>query len=275
MSAESMTATKTCRLLYYGPAESGKRANLQMIHRSIAPEQRLALATADPERDIAFAVRYGGETDWHVLVQAVDAGRERPRVAGMSSRPPFDGVVFVVDSGASRLDQSLASLESLKCYLESWDLDLMGVPLVIQYNRRDRRDTLPVDRLEALLNPWGVLSFPADANEGEGVRETLKAVLGLTVNHLQSQPEEPVVNPPTQAPSPSPQTAGGDGLSIDYGPPLPGVEIGETTKALGNAIYEGLRPPVVIPVRVPARLLQGDGPLRILLEVEIDDDTSL
>ncbi len=47
-----------------------------------------------------------------------------------------------------------------------------------------------VDRLEGLLNPWGLLSFPANAKKGEGVREALKAILGLTVNHLETQPED-------------------------------------------------------------------------------------
>jgi len=271
LSLTAENATRTCRLLYYGPAEAGKRANLRMVHASIAPDQRLALATEDPERQIAFQVHQGGNGDWQVLVQAVDAGRERPRVAGMSSQPPFDGIVFVVDSGASMLDRSLAALESLKHYLDTWDLDLMTVPLVLQYNRRDRADTLPVDRLESLLNPWGLLSFPADAMKGEGVRETLKAVLGLTVNHLQSR-QEVRVSQPTAPTVPDTED---EGLSIDYGPPLPGSEIGETTRALGNAIFDELRPPIVVPVRIPRRLLRGSGPVRVVLEVELDDDSPL
>ncbi len=208
LSTSTLNATRTCRLLYYGPADSGKRANLRNVHASIAPDQRLALATDDPERQIAFQVHHGSHGAWQVLVQSVDAGRERPRAAGMNSQPPFDGIVFVVDSGASMLDRSLAAFESLKHYLDSWDLDLMTVPVVLQYNRRDRADTLPVDRLESLLNPWGLLSFPADAARGEGVRETLKAVLGLTVNHLQSRPAAEAAPAPELAPAaPAPPPA--------------------------------------------------------------------
>lgn len=283
-----MTAVRTCRVLYYGPASAGKRANLRVIHRSIPPEQRLALASDDPERQIAFRVRHGAQGEWQVLVQAVDAGRERHRAAGRDLRAPFDGLVFVVDSGASMLDQSLAALESLKSYLESWDLDLMRIPIVIQYNRRDRPDTLPVDRLESLLNPWGLLSFPANASNGDGARETLKAILGLTVNHLASNPAAAALamRPPVQAaaapPPPSPATGNaparpgqGSPLGLDYGPPLPGSEMGEATRALSDAIYHELRPTVIVPVRIPRRLLQGTEPLRVLLEVEIDDESPL
>jgi hypothetical protein len=280
LSTSTLNATRTCRLLYYGPADSGKRANLRNVHASIAPDQRLALATDDPERQIAFQVHHGSHGAWQVLVQSVDAGRERPRAAGMNSQPPFDGIVFVVDSGASMLDRSLAAFESLKHYLDSWDLDLMTVPVVLQYNRRDRADTLPVDRLESLLNPWGLLSFPADAARGEGVRETLKAVLGLTVNHLQSRPAAEAAPAPelaAAAPAPPPATAEAEdgGLSIDYGPPLPGTEVGATTRALSDAIFTELRPPIVVPVRIPRRLLQGKGPVRVVLEVEVDDESPL
>jgi len=269
------TAQKVCRLLYYGPAKAGKRENLRVIHQSVPPEHRLALASGDPERQIAFKVKHGESDEWQVLVQAVDSGKERYRAAGMSSTPPFDGIVFVVNSSAAALDQSLAAFEELKAYLDSWDLDLMGVPLVIQYNGRDQVDTLRVDRLESLLNPWGLLSFPANAKKGEGVREALKAILGLTVNHLESgegtasDDREAMLE--VDATTNNPGTAASS-LGIDYGPPLPGSEIGESTKTLSDAIYEELRPPVVIPVKIPRRLIDGKGPVRILLEVEFDDN---
>jgi len=273
-TAGSQTAKRICRLLYYGPAKAGKRENLRVIHHSIPPEQRLSLAGHDPERQIAFNVNHGEGEKWQVLVQAVDSGKERFRTAGMAVAPPFDGIVFVVNSSAAALDQSLASFEGLKTYLESWGLDLMGVPLVIQYNGRDQVDTLRVDRLESLLNPWGLLSFPANAKKGEGVREALKAVLGLTVNHLETEPDrqydvrEAFMETDVITESTVPEQTG---LGIDYGPPVQGNEIGETTKALSNAIYEELRPPVIVPVKIPRHLIEGEGPVRILLEVEIVD----
>jgi hypothetical protein len=271
-----MTSRKTCRLLYYGPADSGKRANLRYIHQSIPPEQGLTVATDDPERQIAFKVNHGDDGTWHVLVQAVDAGRERYRTAGMSERPPFDGIVFVVDSRLGQLDQSLAAFESLKTYLNTYGRDLTDIPVVIQYNGRDQGEVLPIDRMESMMNPWGLLSFPANAGKGEGVRETLKSVLGLTVNHLNEMPEAPDQSGNFDSSSPE-ESAPADGdvgsLGIDYGPPIPGTEIGESTKTLSDAIFEELRPPVVIPVKIPRRLFNGDGPLNILLEVEIDDNS--
>lgn len=253
--------------MYYGPVGSGKRENLRLIHQSIPPEQRLNLATGDPERQIAFRlVREAGE-EWQVLVHAVDTGSERYRTAGMNPQPPFDGVVFLVHSGASQLDQSLASQEALKGYLESWGQDLLGIPAVIQYNRREENQVLAVDRLENLLNPWGLLSFPAASKRGEGVRETLKAILGLTINHLSQRIDD---GPALQVAKSEPETTDG-GLALDYGPPLPGSEISEREHARGEEIFDELRPPVVVPVTIPRRLLKTGGPVRILLEVKVED----
>lgn len=276
-----MTLQKTCRLLYYGPAEAGKRGNLRHIHQSIPPEHMLTLDNGDPERQIAFQVTYGNDDNWHVLVQAVDAGQEHYPSADTAEQPPFDGIVFVVDSRLEQLDQSLAAFESLKTYLDTYGLNLTEVPVVIQYNSRDQVDILPIDRLESLLNPWGLLSFPANAVKGEGVRETLKSVLGLTVKFLSEQSEESTLTAAVETAVTEDPVAGGakeenesSGLGIDYGPPLPGTEIQESTKALSDAIFEELRPPVVIPVKIPRRLFLGGGPISILLEVEIDDNST-
>ncbi len=281
MAEETLTSQKTCRLLYYGPAESGKRANLRHIHQSIPPEHLLVLENQDPERQIAFRVTHGNDGDWHVLVQSLDSGQEKFRAEGAAEQAPFDGVVFVVDSGLDQLDQSLAAFESLKTYLDNYGLDLTEIPVVIQYNNRDRTEILPIDRMESLLNPWGLLSFPANAVKGEGVRETLKSVLGLTVTHLNEKPQDPTRSAEFEITISRDNSEGAldiesdsTGLGIDYGPPIPGTEIEASTKALSDAIFEELRPPVVIPVKIPRRLFSGDGPIKILLEIEIDDNSN-
>ena len=270
------TAARTCRILYYGPQEVGKRENLRLIHSSVPPENRLSLASGDPERQIAFRFANAEQGQWQVLVQSIDVGKERYRTAGMSDVPPFDGIVFVMSSRAGLLDQGMAAMENLKTFLDTWGLDLMGVPLVIQYNQREYPDTLPVDRLESLINPWGLLSFPGSSSRSEGVRETLKAILGLTINHLRTSSAHPVqeqvpMSSPKSGPAPG---AGGDGqggLGLEYGPPVPGQEIAAETAKRSDAIYDQLNPPIVIPVRIPRRLLEGKGAVTIQLEVEVDD----
>ncbi|MFH2053938.1 MAG: hypothetical protein ABIK96_15895 [bacterium] len=275
MTTASLTATRTCRLLYYGQPGTGKRENLRLIHQFIPPEQRLVVATDDPERQIAFKFRQEGKSEWQVLVQAVDVGKERFRAAGMMERPPFDGVIFVVPSVGSQLDQSLAAFESLKTFLDTWGLDLMRVPVVLQYNRRPTGEAVSVDRLESLLNPWGLLSFPSNTLKGEGVRETLKAVLGLAINHInekRSKLEDPDPIEVSMVQASHAQDIPAETLGFDNGPPVPGREPMDATRLRSEAIYNEMSPPLVVPVRIPRRLLQNHkGQLRILLEVQIED----
>jgi hypothetical protein len=281
VTSETKTLQKTCRLLYFGPGDGGKRANLRYIHKSLPRDQLIPVESADPERNIGFRVHHGEQGEWKVFVQSLDMGDERIDPSP-SPIPPFDGVVFVVDSGLAALDQGLAALEALKAYLDQWGLDVMGLPVVLQYNGRDGADIMPVDQMESLINPWGLLSYPASTATGDGVRETLKAILGLAIKEIVANPGREVasglgVTPPAHDPAEPPEKPGstmpeiGD-LGIDYGPPLPGTEIAEGTKARGNEIFDGLNPPVVVPVKIPRRLFEGGKDVKILLEVEIEED---
>ncbi len=282
--SQSAVAARTCRLLFFGPAGAGKRDNLRQISDSIPQEHRLAVEGEDQERQIAFRLRSGEQGDWTVLVQAVDTGTEiYQQVQGYPGQS-FDGVVLVVHSAVSRLDQSLSSLEALKSYLESWGKDVMSVPLVIQYNQRDEEGCLPIDRLESLLNPWNLLSFPASTRQGEGVKETLKAILSLSISALiqdprpaetaessgsgagdECPPDEAVRRETGQEPVPEPRSVPDPGT--------PGLQI--ETEEKSGIFFNELRPPIILPVRVPRSLLDKYGSVRIILELEVDESDSM
>jgi len=266
------TATRTCRILYYGPPGCGKRENLAQIQASLPAEHRLAVATSDPSRQIAFMLRNGNQGDWQVFVQAVDTGEEDRLATGREA--PCDGIVFVCGSTGDGLDGALSAMEGLKTFLDTWRQDLMSMPMVLQYNGRDAADILPVDRLESLLNPWGLLSFPAASGNGEGVRETLKAVLSLTLSQiLQRASETPA--------------AAADAFTVDSSPPVPGTlhtpgwEAPRNPAAGSAPAGPGTRPgaaagedhaALIIPVRVPRSALGPDGTGRIIVEVRVVED---
>ena len=98
-----------------------------------------------------------------------------------------DGVVFVADSQVPALEPNEESLANLRQNLEELGQDAHTVPLVYQYNKRDLRNILPVDKLQEALNPAGAPSFEAAAIAGVGVFESLKEISRLSLASVRSR----------------------------------------------------------------------------------------
>ncbi|MBP1771608.1 MAG: cell polarity determinant GTPase MglA [Holophagaceae bacterium] len=86
-----------------------------------------------------------------------------------------DGIVFVVDSQTPMLDPCRESYQNLEENLRELGLNLSEIPTVFQWNKRDLRNVVPVEELEAAFNPRGLPSFQSVASDGTGVFETLRS----------------------------------------------------------------------------------------------------
>jgi signal recognition particle receptor subunit beta len=172
-----------CKIVYYGPGLCGKTTNLQFIHKRMHPDSRgkmISLAT-ETERTLFFDflplslgdVR-GFKTRFHLYTVPgqvfYDASR-RLILRGV------DGVVFCADSQITRVDANEESMENLRVNLREQGYHPDRLPLVIQYNKRDLPNVIPLAELHALLNRRNVPEFEASANNGAGVFDTLKAII--------------------------------------------------------------------------------------------------
>jgi len=182
----------TCKIVYYGPGLCGKTTNLQYIYAKTSPEARgnmIALAT-ETDRTLFFdflplglgEIR-GFKTRFHLYSVPGQVFYDASRKLILRGT---DGVVFVADSLRDRLDANLESMENLRVNLAEHGYDLDTIPLVIQYNKRDLPNAMPVEELSRLLNPRKVPEFPAVAVKGEGVFETLKAIAKLVLQKVRS-----------------------------------------------------------------------------------------
>jgi hypothetical protein len=278
------TPARTCRILYFGPPGSGKTANLVQIASCVPQAYRVPVAGTEGGERFSFRVDAGELGPWIVEAVVADAAAVgAPVAAGRGF--PFDGVVFVADSSAERLDLNLSAIETLKTDLEAGGFDLTSLPMVIQYNRQDAPGRLPVDRLESLLNPWGMPSFSAIAAQGVGVRETLRAVLSLTMRQLDRAIAAPAENDgpgsvcdhhaPPGRPAPA-SAAPAKPAAFPRAVAVPAPAVGDDLvlriepEERGEAMFAARRPPIVVPVRVPRSLLERYGTVRIVLELEVD-----
>ena len=170
------------KIVYYGPGLCGKTTNLEHIYKVSKPEAKgkmVSLAT-ETERTLFFdflpldlgEIR-GFKTRFHLYTVPGQVFYDASRKLILRG---VDGVCFVADSQDARMDANLESLENLRHNLEEQGFDLDQLPYVIQYNKRDMPEVLPVEELSAELNPTGVPEFEAVAITGEGVFETLKGL---------------------------------------------------------------------------------------------------
>ncbi|MEO8180615.1 MAG: GTPase domain-containing protein [Deltaproteobacteria bacterium] len=179
-----------CKIVYYGPGLCGKTTNLQYIYKRTNPEAKgkmISLAT-ETERTLFFdflplslgEIR-GFKTRFHLYTVPGQVFYDASRKLILKG---VDGVIFVADSQLERLEANQESLDNLRTNLAEHGYSLEKMPYVLQFNKRDLPNALPLDELRQILNPTGVLDFEASARTGQGVFETLKAVSKLVLTEL-------------------------------------------------------------------------------------------
>ena len=179
-----------CKLVYYGPGLGGKTANLQWIYEHTGSNQKgkmVSLAT-ETDRTLFFdflpldlgTVR-GFRTRFHLYTVPGQVFYEASRRLILKGA---DGVVFVADSQEERLDANLETLDNLREHLKDHNLNFDTIPYVLQLNKRDLPNVLPVDELQKQLSVKGEPSMEAVAVTGQGVFDTLKEVAKLVLADL-------------------------------------------------------------------------------------------
>jgi signal recognition particle receptor subunit beta len=182
-----------CKLVYYGPGLCGKTTNLQFIYSRVEPSTKgkmISLAT-ETERTLFFdflplelgTIR-GFKTRFHLYTVPGQVFYDASRKLILRG---VDGVIFVADSQIERMESNIESLENLEANLAEQNLTLERLPFVLQYNKRDLPNVVPIEELQAALNPRNAPWFEACARTGIGVFETLKGAAKLVLNELKKK----------------------------------------------------------------------------------------
>jgi mutual gliding-motility protein MglA len=179
-----------CKIVYYGIGYCGKTTNLQYVHKSITPNARgdmLSIAT-ETERTLFFdflpldlGTVHGFRTRFHLYTVPGQILYERTRLAVLNGA---DGIVFVVDSQAEKFEENVQSIAELDTHMRRIGKDMSTFPLIMQWNKRDMPNVLPVAVLERYLNRRRLPSFEAVASAGKGVFATLRAISKSVIAQL-------------------------------------------------------------------------------------------
>ncbi len=253
----------SAKIVYYGPGLSGKTTTLQKIHQGVRPEARGQLISLSTEGDRTLFF------DFLPLeikqVQGLTLRLQLYTVPGQvfydATRKLVlngaDGVVFVADSQPAARDSNGESMSNLGTNLGELGIELEHFPLVLQYNKRDLPEALPVEELRRELNPRGVPEFETVASRCEGLLPALLGITKLVVREMKArQPQRPATRGPllsgggSELGSRIAAAAAGDGAPaapVDRGELVPvsfarlfpggGEEIAETEHAISERTY--------------------------------------
>src|SRR5262245_14990481 len=175
--------TIKAKVVYYGPAQSGKTTNLEQIHRLTDPEGSNRLISLNTAQDrtlffdlLPFSLGAVSGYDFKVQIYTVP-GQVQYNATRRVVLAGADAIVFVADSRRAVLKENVAAFENMKVNLLANRLVPEKVPLVLQYNKRDLPDVLDPADLDAALNAWKRPTFAAVAASGQGVMDTFVAIV--------------------------------------------------------------------------------------------------
>jgi hypothetical protein len=183
----------TVKLVYYGPALSGKTTNLQALHAATdgsAAGRLMTLETKD-DRTLFFDLlpltfKGKGEVSIRLKVftvpgQVIHASTRRLVVQGA------DGVVFVADSQIEETQHNTDSFIDLKDNLKANGIALKEMPLVIQFNKRDLPNVRSDGEISKLASQGKEPVYLAVATKGDGVVQSFMGLLHLTWQKLERE----------------------------------------------------------------------------------------
>jgi signal recognition particle receptor subunit beta len=183
----------TVKLVYYGPALSGKTTNLQAVHRLLSPDGRGRLMTLETRDDrtlffdllpLTFDTSSG-------LTVRIKLFTVPGQVIHNSTRKLVlqgaDGVAFIADSQTQEIRANQASFKDLRKNLRDNGLDPAKMPLVIQYNKRDLPNIRGEEDIRRMAAMGKEPTYLATATHGAGVTETFLGLVQATWVHLERE----------------------------------------------------------------------------------------
>jgi len=178
------------KLVYYGPALSGKTTNLLSLHDILEKEGRGNLMVLDTRDDrtiffdlLPFFLVAPGGLKIKVKVYTVP-GQVKHDATRKAVLQRADGIAFIADSQLQERENNVESFRNLEKNLSFVGLDIERLPLVIQFNKRDLERIIPEEEIKRIWEPTGIPFFMASAIQGRGVVEVFRNLVELVYGNI-------------------------------------------------------------------------------------------
>ncbi|NOQ22981.1 MAG: gliding-motility protein MglA [Candidatus Aegiribacteria sp.] len=179
------------KIVYFGPGMSGKTTNLLYIHKALTDKYKGEMLVLDTEEErtlffdffpVSLGTVQGYSLKFHLYTIPGQIFYEASRRIILVGA---DGVVFVADSSADRLDDNTEMFRLMKENLRSNGIDPSHFPIVLQYNKRDLNPRLEIGEIERELELENIPVTESIAIEGKGVMKTLQVVSKEIIKRFQ------------------------------------------------------------------------------------------
>ncbi|MCW9018282.1 MAG: GTPase domain-containing protein, partial [Kangiellaceae bacterium] len=183
----------TLKLVYYGPALSGKTTNIISIHDQIQPELKgdMQILETQNDRTLFFdLLPLGIKTQNGTLIK-LKLYTVPGQVIHNSTRKAVlsrcDGIIFVADSQSNQSENNAEAFNNLIHNAKIVGIDIEKIPLVVQFNKRDLNKILSETDIKQRWkkSPWPL--FLASALQNQGVLETLQELLNLVYDYIDTE----------------------------------------------------------------------------------------
>ncbi len=181
------------KIVYYGPALSGKTTNLQKIHELMNPDQRGRLMSLDTKDDrtlffdllpVQFKTKSGYSVKLKLFTVPGQVIHNSTRRVVLQAA---DGVAFIADSQNDQSKNNAESFRNLQDNLAQNGIDPADFPVVVQYNKRDLPNIKTPDEIKQSWEGSGTPIYLGSAMKGEGVAETFVRLVELTFQNLEKK----------------------------------------------------------------------------------------
>ncbi|MFH7324940.1 GTP-binding protein [Desulfurivibrio sp. C05AmB] len=186
------------KIVYYGPGRGGKTTNLEYLNQKFRDRIKTEMVSLKTQNDRTLffdflPIGLGSIKGYDIRIQLYTVpGQVKYNATRKLVLKGVDGVVFVADAQQEKRAKNVESLNNLYENLKTHNIDIFDIPLVLQYNKVDLKESdIPILAVETLQNDLNsrlkVPAFEASALTGRNVVPTLKKIISMTMASVQDK----------------------------------------------------------------------------------------
>ena len=174
------TKTIQIKIVYFGPAMSGKTTSLKYIMSKFNSEQNLRSIETSTGRTLVFdfgCLNISGK-EWSLKILLLSAtGQDFYTSTRPATIEMVDGLIFIADSQRIFLDDNKRSWNELSLYFGD---KIYDIPIIVCLNKQDMGDVLGIEEIKQEFRLTEFKKYEITntiAKDGVGVTESFQKLL--------------------------------------------------------------------------------------------------